>query len=130
VFTKRRDEQDETHQKTISLLVSKKTSLLASVARLEELEIGMLTTSVAFLSNYVIYLETQEKDELLQAERVKGLESYSSELSMQPQEALIRERDLAEKSRYQVSNIVLTRVPHLNFFRKESYNFSRGANRN
>jgi hypothetical protein len=84
VFTKRRDEQDETHQKTISLLVSEKTSLLASVARLEELEIGMLTTSVAFLSNYVIYLETQEKDELLQAERVKGLESYSSELSMQP----------------------------------------------
>jgi hypothetical protein len=132
-FTKRRDEQDENHQKTISLLVSEKTSLLASVARLEELEMGMLTTSVAFSSNYVIYLETQEKGELLHAEReksqslderVKGLESSSSELNMQLQEALIRERDLAEKSRDQVSDVVPTRVPRLHFFRKENYNFS------
>jgi myosin protein heavy chain len=54
-FTKRRDEQDENHQKTISLLVSEKTSSLASTARLEELrvEMGMLTTSMAFSSNYV-----------------------------------------------------------------------------
>jgi myosin protein heavy chain len=118
-FTKRRDEQDENHQKTISLLVSEKTSLLASVARLEELEMGMLTTSMVFSSNYAIYLETQEKGELLQAEheksqsldeRVKDLESSSSKLNMQLQEALIRERDLAEKSRDQVSNVVLTRV--------------------
>jgi hypothetical protein len=56
--------------------------------------------------------------------RVKDLESSSSELNMQLQEALIRERDLAEKSRDQVSNVVLTRVPRSNFFRKENYSFS------
>lgn len=97
--TKRRNEQDENHQKTISLLVSEKTSLLASVARLEELE-----------------METQEKGELLHAEReksqslderVKDLESSSSKLNMQLQEALVRERDLAEKSRDQERELQL-----------------------
>ncbi|KAG1774043.1 hypothetical protein EV702DRAFT_1180990 [Suillus placidus] len=108
--------EDENHQKTISLLVSEKTSLLASVARLEELEMGMLTTSMTFSSNYALYLETQEKGELLQAEReksqslderVKDLESSSSKLNMQLQEALIRERDLAEKSRDQERELQL-----------------------
>lgn len=98
-FTKRRNEQDENHQKTISLLVSEKTSLLASVARLEELE-----------------METHEKGELLQAEReksqslderVEDLESSSSKLNTQLQEALIRERDLAEKSRDQERELQL-----------------------
>lgn len=97
--TKRQNEQDENHQRTISLLVSEKTSLLASVARLEELE-----------------METQEKNQLLQAEceksqsfdqRVKDLESISSKLNMQLQEALIRERDLAEKSRDQERELQL-----------------------
>ncbi|KAG0707550.1 hypothetical protein DFH29DRAFT_1055563 [Suillus ampliporus] len=78
--TKRRNEQDENHQKTISLLVSEKTLLLASVGRLEELEI-----------------ETQEKD----------LESSSSKLNMQLQEALVRERDLTEKSRDQERELQL-----------------------
>lgn len=98
-FTKRRNEQDENHQQTISLLVSEKTSLLDSVARLEELE-----------------METQEKGGLLQAEReksqslderVKDLENSSSKLDMQLQEALIRERDLAEKSRDQERELQL-----------------------
>jgi myosin protein heavy chain len=97
--TRRRNEQDENHQKTISLLVSEKTSLLASVARLEELE-----------------MKTQEKGELLQAERersqslderVKDLESSSSKLDIQLQEALTRERDLAEKSRDQERELQL-----------------------
>ncbi|KAG2367720.1 hypothetical protein BDR07DRAFT_1350603 [Suillus spraguei] len=97
--TKRRNEQDENHQRTISLLVSEKTSLLASVARLEELE-----------------METQEKNQLLQTEceksqslnqRVKDLESSSSKLNIQLQEALIRERDLAEKSRDQERELQL-----------------------
>ncbi|KAG1885987.1 hypothetical protein F4604DRAFT_1877944 [Suillus subluteus] len=114
--TKRWNEQDENHQKTISLLVSEKTSLLASVARLEQLEMGMLTTSMTFSSNYVLNLETQEKGELLQAEceksqsldeRVKDLESSSSKLDMQLQETLIRERDLAEKSRDQERELQL-----------------------
>ncbi|KAG1754798.1 uncharacterized protein EDB91DRAFT_1095641 [Suillus paluster] len=97
--TKRQNEQDENHQKTISLLVSEKTSLLASVVRLEELE-----------------TETQEKGELLQAERnksqslderVQELESSSSKLNMQLQEALVRERDLTEKSRDQERELQL-----------------------
>ncbi|KAG2138659.1 uncharacterized protein EDB93DRAFT_1338977 [Suillus bovinus] len=97
--TKHWNEQEENHQKTITLLVSEKTSLLASVARLEELE-----------------METQEKGELLQAERensrslderVKDLESSSSKLNIQLQEALIRERDLAEKSRDQERELQL-----------------------
>ncbi|KAG2739011.1 hypothetical protein P692DRAFT_20882121 [Suillus brevipes Sb2] len=86
-FTKRRVEQDENYQKTISLLVSEKTSLLASIARLEELE-----------------MEIQEKGELLQAERDKSQsleESVKTELNIQLQEAVIRERDLAEKLRDQ-----------------------------
>lgn len=126
-FTKRRNEQDENHQQTISLLVSEKTSLLDSVARLEELEMGMLTTSMTFSSNCVLCLETQEKGGLLQAEReksqslderVKDLENSSSKLDMQLQEALIRERDLAEKSRDQVSNLGLPRVPRSKLFQE------------
>jgi len=49
--TRRWKEQDENHQQTIALLVSEKTSLLASVARLEQLEIGMLITSTTLSSN-------------------------------------------------------------------------------
>jgi len=87
----------------------------------------MLTISMTFSSNYVVHLETQEKGELLQAERersqslderVKDLESSSSKLDIQLQEALTRERDLAEKSRDQVSNLVLTRVPRSNSFQE------------
>ncbi|KAG2155648.1 hypothetical protein DEU56DRAFT_317365 [Suillus clintonianus] len=58
--TKRRNAEDENHQKTISLLVSEKTSLLASAARLEELEIGMLSTSMTFSSYCLISRDTRE----------------------------------------------------------------------
>ncbi|OAX42673.1 hypothetical protein K503DRAFT_790018 [Rhizopogon vinicolor AM-OR11-026] len=97
--TRRWNEQDENHQQTIAFLVSEKTSLLASVTRLEQLEI-----------------ETQEKGELLEAERnrsqsldarVQDLESSSSQLNKQLQETLIRERELAEKSRDQERELQL-----------------------
>jgi myosin protein heavy chain len=61
-------------------------------------------------------MKTQEKGELLQAERersqslderVKDLESSSSKLDIQLQEALTRERDLAEKSRDQERELQL-----------------------
>jgi hypothetical protein len=72
-----------------------------------------------------LYPETQEKGELLQAERtrsqlldtrVQDLESSSSQFDKQLQETLVRERELAEKSRDQVGNSVQTCTPAQAFF--------------
>lgn len=131
--TKRWNELDENHQQTIALLVSEKTSLLASVARLEQLETGMLITPKLFRLADGLYLETQEKGKLLQAEssrsqlldaRVQDLERSSSQLNKQLEETLVRERELVEKSRDRVSNLVQICMPAQARSRRENCSFS------
>jgi hypothetical protein len=110
--SKRWQEQDQSRQQTISLLVSEKASLIDSVQRLEEVEIGIV------LFWYFVWMfielspsDLQEKENLLHSERTKSenlgkrveeLETTAGKQSSELQEALISEKELSERCREQV----------------------------
>lgn len=109
--SKRWQEQDQTRQQTISLLVSEKASLIASVQRLQEVEIGTVTFDIVCPSLKSSSLELQEKESLSLVEQAKAahltkkvqeLEITAGKQGNELEETLSREKDLLERVRDQV----------------------------
>lgn len=112
VDSKRWQEQDHTRQQTISLLVSEKASLIASVQRLQEVEIGAVTFDIVCPLLKSSHLELQEKESLFFAEEAKAthltkkvqeLDITAAKQGNELEETLSREKELLERVRDQVS---------------------------
>lgn len=118
--SKRWEEQDHSRQQTISLLVSEKASLITSVKRLEEVEIGTVTFDIVDVAGIVI-AELQEKESLFLAEQTKAayltkkvqeLEITAATQGNELEEISSREKELLERVRDQVG--VLLHLSSLN----------------
>ena len=105
-------EQDQSRQQTISLLVSEKASLTESVQRLEGVEIGIAAFGIMWTLLRSSSLELQEKEKSLLAEqakaarltkRVQELEITAAKQGNELEETLSREKELLERVRDQVS---------------------------
>ncbi|KAH7915714.1 hypothetical protein BJ138DRAFT_997362 [Hygrophoropsis aurantiaca] len=86
-------EQDQNQQQTIALLVSEKTSLTASVSRLEELE-SVVAEKDALLQ------EERDKTQTLD-KRVQSIEANLSKVTHELQESVAKEKDLGDRYRDQ-----------------------------
>lgn len=111
VDSTRWQEQDQTRQQTISLLVSEKASLIASVQRLQEVEIGIVTLDIVCPLLKLPFLELQEKQGLFLAEhekaahltkRVQELEITNTKQGNELEGTFSREKELLERVRDQV----------------------------
>jgi hypothetical protein len=109
--SRRWQEHDQSRQQTISLLVSEKASLIASVQRLEEAEIGTVTFDIVWTSLKSSFLELQERENLLLAEqgkavdltkKVQDLEITATRQGNELEKTLSREKELLERVRDQV----------------------------
>lgn len=112
--SKRWQEQDQSRQQTISLLVSQKASLVASVQRLEEVEIGTVTIDMLWTLLKSSSLELQEKDKSFLSEQAKAaqltkkvqeFEYTAVRQGNELEETLSREKELLERVRDQVGVI-------------------------
>ncbi|KAI9570206.1 hypothetical protein HD554DRAFT_392646 [Boletus coccyginus] len=92
--SKRWQEQDQSRQQTISLLVSQKASLVASVQRLEEVEIELQEKDKSFLSEQAKAAQLTKK--------VQEFEFTAVRQGNELEETLSREKELLERVRDQV----------------------------
>ena len=115
VNSKRWQEQDQSRQQTISLLVSEKASLIASVQRLEEVEIGAIIVDIAWTVLKSSSLELQEKEKLLLSEQARAahltkkaqeLEIVTERQGNELEETLSREKELLERVREEVGVVL------------------------
>ena len=109
--SERWQEQDQSRQQTISFLVSEKASLIASVQRLEEAEIGIATFDIVWTLLKSPFLELQEKGKSFLAEQAKAvgatkkvqeLEVIAARQGSELEKTLSREKELLERVRDQV----------------------------
>ncbi|KAF8841944.1 hypothetical protein BDN67DRAFT_471024 [Paxillus ammoniavirescens] len=99
---KRWQDQDQSRQQTISLLVSEKASLIASVQRLEEVETDLQEKEI------LLHSERTKSENL--GKRVEELETTTGKQSNELQEALISEKELSERCREQEREIQLRKA--------------------
>lgn len=113
--SKRWQEQDQSRQQTISLLVSEKASLIASVQRLEEVEIGTFPFNIMPTLLRFSPLEHQGKEKLFLAEqtktvyltkRVQELEITAAKQGNELEETHSREKELLDRVRDQVGALL------------------------
>ncbi|KAF8559979.1 hypothetical protein OG21DRAFT_14877 [Imleria badia] len=93
--SKRWQEQDQSRQQTISLLVSEKASLIASVQRLEEVEIELQDKEKLYLAEQARAAHLNNK--------VQELEITTERQGNELEETLSREKELLERVRDQES---------------------------
>jgi len=112
--SKQWQEQDQSRQQTISLLVSERASLIASVQRLEEVEIGTVTLNILWTLLELSFLELQEREKSFLSEQAKAahltkkvqeLEFTAARQGNELEETLSRGKDLLERVRDQVGVI-------------------------